>query len=163
MANNSEMKFPTFECIISDTQEDMDSEVENFFLKKNEVGIALARLKKKDSKWSENYDRMMNYLQELSDSIVELKEAPSHQFLVDLCMGDELEYEDTIGMLRKTENEVVYDLTEVGIRVREMIYWYVRNAKDSKFSKAFNPERYQGLPFLRLSLVYRGISLDKSD
>lgn len=163
MANNAELKFPTFDCIISNTEEDMDSEVENFFLKKNEVGVMLARLKKKDSAWKENYDRMMDYLQLLSDSIVEVKDAPSHQFLVDLCMGDELEYENTVGMLRKSGNEVVYDLTEASIRVREMIYWYVRNAKDSKFSAAFNPKRFQGLPFLRLAIVYRSVSLNNSD
>ncbi len=163
MGSEEGSRFPTFECIISNTQEDMDSEVENFFLKKNEVAVLLARLKKSDSGWAENYDRMMNYLQDISDSIVEFGNPASHQFLVELCMGEELEYGDTVGMLRKSGNSIVYDLAEAGIRVREMIYWYVRNSKNSKFSRSFTPDRFQGLPFLRLALVYRGVSLVNSE
>ena len=31
-----------------------------------------------------------------------------------------------------------------------------------KFAKGFNPDRFQGLPFLRLVLTYRSISLSKN-
>ncbi len=158
MASSAEQKFPTFECIISETQEDMDSEVENFFLKKSQVGLELARLKLKDPEWSENYDKMMLYLQDLSDALVEFKEAPSHQFLIDLCMGEELEG-DILTTARATKDERVLDLFDTALQVREVIFWYVRNSKVSRFSKSFNPSRYQGLPFLRLALIYRGVNL----
>ena len=35
--------------------------------------------------------------------------------------------------------------------------WYVRNSKVERFAKAFNGERFQGLPFVRLTLTYRSI------
>ncbi len=161
MATEAKQSFPTFECVISDTQEDMDSEVEYFFLKKNHVGVHLAKLKLKDKDWSANYDKMLQYLSDLDNSIVYLKDPPSHQFLIDLCMGEELEG-DAILMLKNTQSEVVMDLVDTAMTAREMIFWYVRNAKVNKFARGFTADRFKGLPFLRLALVYRAVGLAES-
>lgn len=158
MATTSEQKFPTFECLISDTQEEMDSEVELFFLNKSLLAAQLSKLKQKDPEWSENYEKIIEYLGQLSDAVVYMKDPPPHKFLVDLCMGEELEG-DTITLLQSTGNPLVYELVEAAIKAREVIFWYVRNSKLSKFSNGFNPQRYQGLPFLRLSLIYRAVNL----
>lgn len=158
MAMKQEPKFPTFECVISNSIEDYDSEVEYFFLHKNFLLAQLAKLRSQDGEWSENYQKMMKYLGDLSDALVEFKDAPSHQFLVDLSMGEEVE-DDTTERLLKSGKSVVADLTTASYKAREVMYWYVRNGKDPKFAKSFNPDRFQGLPFLRLALVYRSIHL----
>lgn len=158
MASGNELKFPTFECIISKTQEEPDSDVEYFFLHKNHLSAQLAKLRLLDGRWSENYEKMMKYLYDLSESLVEMKEPPSYQFLVDLSMGDETEDDTTLRLL-KSENPLVPDLVSASTRVREIMYWFVKNYRDPKFSKSFTPERFQGLPFLRLALVYRSVNL----
>ena len=158
MESKGKLEFPTFECVISNTVEDYDSEVEYFFLQKNYLAAEIARLKQKDAEWSENYVRILEYLGDLSDALVEFKDAPSHQFLIDLSMGEEIE-DDAIKRLIRTRNGVVPDLVSASYRAREVMYWYVRNSKVPKFSKSFTPERFQGLPFLRLALVYRSVHL----
>lgn len=159
MVSEENMKFPQFECVISDTMEDYDSEVEMFFLLKNRIASELARLRFSDKPWSGNYEKMIQYLHDLTDSIIEFSEPPSHQFLIDLSMGDEIE-DDTLLRLKNTSNPVVADLAATSIGVRELMFWYVRNGKDSKFSRSFSPHRFQGLPFLRLVLSYRSIALN---
>ena len=59
----------------------------------------------------------------------------------------------------KSKNEIIPLLSKASLLVREVMFWYVRISKDNKFSKAFNPERFQGLPFLRLALTYRLVAL----
>ena len=158
MANEQELKFPTFECVISNTVEDYDSDVEYFFLIRNYLAADIFRFSISDKSWASNYARMLDYLEELANSIVELKQPPSHEFLVELAMGEELE-DNTIDRLKRSKDPMVANLVTASTRVREMMFWYVRNGKNPKFAKAFNPERFQGLPFLRLVLTYRSISL----
>lgn len=159
MVSEQDMKFPQFECVISNTMEDYDSEVEMFFLLKSVIASDIAKLKFSDATWAENYEKMIQYIYDLTKSIVDLTEPPSHQFLINLSLGDELE-DDTLLRLKNTSNPVVADLVSTSLKVRELMYWYVRNGKNSKFSKSFNPARFQGLPFLRLVLTYRSIGLN---
>ncbi len=157
----NELKFPTFECVISNTQEDYDSEVEYFFLVRQRVALKLASLRIADREWKDNYEKLIHYLRDLADAIVDKKDPPSHDFLVSLSMGDELEDDSTERMLR-TENPAVPAIMEVATLVRELMYWYVRNSKVERFSESFNPERFQGLSFMRLALVYRSVKLSRS-
>lgn len=160
MDTDPKAKFPTFECVISNTMEDYDSEVENFFLYKNYLAAQLSKLRVMDEEWADNYEKMMKYMHDLAESIVNRSDAPSHDFLIDLSMGDELE-DDTILRLIDSRSVAVAEITSASLRVREIMYWYVRNSKDRKFSSSFTPERFQGLPFLRLALVYRSVNLSK--
>lgn len=161
MAPKQELKFPTFECIISNSVEDYDSEVEYFFIHRNHLSAQLAKISLDDREWTDNYRKMIKYLAELADSVVNSTDAPSHQFLVDLSLGEELE-EDLVDILLRSKTALVSDLVISANTAREMMYWYVRNGKDQKFSRGFNPERFQGLPFLRLALLYRSIKLSKN-
>ena len=151
-------KFPTFECIISNTNEEYDAEIEMFFLKKGELTADLKHLEMKDTEFASNYHKMMLYLRDLGTSIVELKEGPSYQDIVDLCMGPEIE-DNVTDQVIKSKNETVPLLSKASLLVREIMFWYVRISKDKKFSRAFNPERFQGLPFVRLALTYRLVAL----
>lgn len=161
MVAENNLKFPQFDCVISNTMEDYDAEVEMFFLTKNIVASQISRLRFTDKEWASNYEEMIQYIHDLTVSLVEFKDTPSHQFLIELSLGDELE-DDTIQRLKASTSPVVADLVEVSTRVREMMYWYVRNGKNEKFSKSFTPEKFQGLPFLRLVLTYRSIRLNNS-
>ncbi len=160
MEEKTQSKFPTFECVISNSIEDYDSEMERFFLARGKLSVELARLRINDSQWAENYEKMMIYLSGLVDSLIELKEAPSHEFLIDLSLGEELE-DDTTQRLLRTRDPLVADTAGAALTVRDMMFWFVRNGKDQKLAKSFTPERFQGLPFLRLALVYRSVSLSK--
>lgn len=158
MENKRGLKFPTFDCVISNTVEDYDSEMERFFITRAKLAVELARLRARDKEWSGNYEKMMNYLSGLVESLIELRDAPSHEFLIVLSLGEELE-DDTTKRLMRSDNPLVADTTEAALLVRDMMYWYVRNSRDPKLSKSFTPERFQGLPFLRLALVYRSVGL----
>lgn len=160
MAEETEAKFPKFECIISKTMEDFDSPVENYFIQRGYMMTGLARLRTIDGEWSENYDRMMKYVSDHTENLMGFSEAPSHQFLIELSLGDELE-ENTDEMLMKARDPVVAEVFAMSLKVRELMYWYVRNSKDPKFSESFTADKFQGLPFLRLSLVYRSVALAK--
>ncbi len=159
MVSEKDLKFPRFDCVISNTMEDYDSEVEMFFLLKSEIAADIAKLRFSDSSWAENYEKMIQYIYDLTKSIVEFTEPPSHQFLIELSLGDEIE-DDTVLRLKATSNPVVADLVSISLKVRELMFWYVRNGKNPKFSRSFTPARFQGLPFLRLSLTYRSINLN---
>ncbi len=158
MEEKNNHKFPTFDCVISNTVEEYDAEMERFFITRSKLAVTLARLRLGDSPWAENYERMMGYMSELVKSLIELKEPPSHDFLIELSLGDELE-DDTTERLLRTRNPLVADTTEAALLVRDLMFWFVRNSKEKKLSKSFTPERFQGLPFLRLALVYRSVSL----
>lgn len=158
MAKADETGFPTFECIISHTMEDYDSEVEQFFFQRGYLAAELSKLRFSDPEWTENYEKMLQYLYDLAESIMNLTDPPSHQFLIDLSLGEEIE-DDTVQRLMKARTPVVAEITMASLRVRDMIYWYVRNAKNEKFSAGFNSQRFQGLSFLRLALVYRSVSI----
>lgn len=157
---NKNGEFPTFECVLSGTIEDLDSVVERFFWQKNHLAVALARLRIKDTAWSENYEKMMRYLSDLSNSLVNSTDPPSLEFLVDLSLGEEVE-NDTVERLLSTREERTIDLTDAAIMVSELMYWYVRLSKNEKFRNGFPYGKFQGLPFLRLALVYRAIALSK--
>lgn len=158
MATEKSTGFPQFECIISHTMEDLDSEVDQFFILKNELASDLAKLRFQDKDWMQNYQQMLQYLHDLVDSIIEFTNPPSHKFLIDLSLGEELE-NDTVLRLMNAENSLVVDVTAAALKVDKLAFWYVRNGKNSKFATAFTPERFRGLPFLRLALVYRSINL----
>ena len=156
MTMAEKLKFPTFECVISNTVEEYDSEVENFFLVKHYLSTELADLREIDPEWKDNYVKIIRYLSELGESIVMGKKVPSHEFLIQLSLGEEVEDDSTERLLR-SKGRATAAIMRAAARTREVMYWYVRNSKIERFSKSFNPERFQGLPFVRLALTYRSI------
>ena len=64
------LKFPTFECAISDTVESYDSDVEMYFMNSNLLSARLAELALSDRDFSGNYRKMMKYVSDLSGSVV---------------------------------------------------------------------------------------------
>ncbi|OWP57511.1 MAG: hypothetical protein B2I17_00395 [Thermoplasmatales archaeon B_DKE] len=157
---DSEKQFPTFDCMISNTQEPYDSEVENYFINAQYLAIELNNLRLLDREWSANYVKMIKFLSDLSDSIIYKKSPPSHDFLVDLAMGEETEDSSSERLLR-SQNPLVGNLMRAALKARELMFWFVRLSKETRFAEGFNINSYEGLPFLRLVLVYRSIVLSK--
>lgn len=158
MAANQEAKFPTFECVISKSQEDFDSDVVPFFTLLNELTGELAKARSRDPEWAENYEEMMRYLKGLHDALLGFIPTPSHEFLIELSLGEELE-DDRMERLLRSKNDLVPDLEIQAQKVREIMYWFVHASRNAKFSGTFTPDKFQGLPFLRLVLSYRSVNL----
>lgn len=104
---------------------------------------------------------MIQYLYDLTESIVEITGPSSHRFLIDLSLGGEVE-DDSLLRLKSIENPLVADLVITSTEVRELIFWFVRNSKISRFTESFSPHRFQGLPFLGLALTYRSMALNRT-
>lgn len=152
--------FPTFECMISNTKEEYDSDVENYFMNAQSLSADLDSLRFSDSTWRENYEKMIRYVSDLSESIIYRKDPPSHSFLVDLSMGDETE-DSTAERLLRSMNPVVGNLVRAGVEVRKMMFWFVRLSREPRFAAGFSTSRFEGLSFLRLALTYRSVALSK--
>ena len=157
----SELKFPTFDCMISDTVEQYDSDVEMYFIKNQDLSTRLTELRFSDPEFKQNYEKMLQYLKELSHSIVYKTEPPNHQFLIDLCMGPEDEG-DTLKLLMESKTPLVAQLVGASLVVREMMFWFVRMSRVPSFSKGFTVDRFQGFSFLRLALVYRALKINEN-
>ena len=156
-----DLKFPTFECLISETVEQYDSDVEMYFIKNQDLSTRLADLRFSDPEFKQNYEKMLKYLKDLSHSIAYKSEPPNHQFLIDLCMGPEDEG-DTLKLLMDSNEPVVPQLIRVSLIVREIMFWFVRLSKVPSFSKGFTVDRFQGFSFLRLALVYRALKINRN-
>ncbi|MEM0157788.1 MAG: hypothetical protein QXN26_07020 [Thermoplasmataceae archaeon] len=156
-----DLKFPTFECLISNTIESYDSDVETYFTNSNLLYAKLAELALSDREFSESYRKMMKYISDLEESVISGKAAPSHQFLIDLCMGPE-EEQDMAKLIAQSRSPDVIRIFEAVQYVRFMMFWYVRMSRVDRFSKGFSVDRFQGLPFLRLALVYRAEKVSKA-
>ena len=156
----NELKFPTFECMISNTVEQYDSDVEMYFIKNQELSVDLAELRFSDPEFRGNYEKMMQYLKELSHSIVYKSDPPSHQFLIDLCMGPEDEG-DRLKLLMDSKGQLIPELIRASVIVREMMFWFVKMSKIPSFANGFTVDRFQGFSFLRLSLVYRALAINE--
>ncbi len=150
--------FPTFECAISGTVENYDSDVELYFINSGLLMSKLAQLKLADPGFQRNYGAMIDYIHELNTSIIEKKNAPRHQFLIDLCMGPE-EEKSSFDLLSKAGGQAVPLLTEAVSYVRLCMFWYIRMAGVERFASGFTKQRFAGLPFLRLALAYRAAAL----
>ena len=155
------LKFPTIECAISNTVESYDSDVEMYFMNSNLLSVRLAELALSDRNFSGNYRKMMKFVSDLSGSVISGKPAPSHQFLIDLCMGPETE-QDMGKLLSESRSPDTAKIFEAMQYVRFMMFWFVRMSRVDRFSKGFSVDRFQGLPFLRLALAYRAEKVSKA-
>ncbi len=150
--------FPTFECAISGTVENYDSDVELYFINAGLLMSKLAQLKLADPGFQKHYDAMIDYIHDLNSSIIEKKSAPDHQFLINLCMGPE-EEKSSFDLLKRGGGQAVPLLVESVSYVRLCMFWYVRMAGVDRFASGFTKQRFAGLPFLRLALAYRAAAL----
>jgi|YelNatPaOPRAMG01_1025707.scaffolds.fasta_scaffold07861_10 hypothetical protein len=62
--------FPRFECVISNTLQDYDSDIEEFFLRVQYLEDDLGMLMFVDNSWTENYENMLKYLSDVQTSII---------------------------------------------------------------------------------------------
>ncbi|MCW6168363.1 MAG: hypothetical protein LVQ96_01010 [Thermoplasmatales archaeon] len=153
-------RFPKFHCVISKKDEEFDSDVEAYFIQHNEVLAFIARLMNLDTAWKDNYKKIVEYLRNLEDSLINLKEPPSYKFLVDISSGEE-ELDNEYDRLLRATNENASLAFHAAVNVSRLTYWFVKLSKDPLYSGSFTLERYNGLPFLKLVLSYRSMMLSK--
>lgn len=156
----SETQFPKFECMISNTLEEYDSEIEELFLQLYFLDSDVGMLRFADQVWKQNYDNILRYLGDLETAIIFGRGLPSTDFLDSLLPEKSVDDEAADTMLR-AKREVTSILLRAVTRVREILGWYVRESKIQRFSKNFPLEGFQGLRKLCRVLWNRCIETSK--
>lgn len=153
--------FPTFECAISNTKEEYDSEVENYFtlqaLLKSDMGLLIH----KDAAWRDNYVKILEYLTELGDSIIFKRGSPNIDFLKDLMRGDEVQ-DELADVLIRAKDDAPAILIRAQARTRDLMTLYVKMSRVPRFAPGFTVDRFRGLQLLRKVLFKRAVVKSKS-
>jgi len=155
-----EDRFPKFECVISNTQEDYDSDIGEFFLRMQYLEDDLGMLMFVDNGWRKNYENMLKYLSDMETSIIFSRELPSANFLSDL-LPDKASEEDIVEVLLRSKDESPSILLRASARARELVSWYIRVARISRFSKNFPQDGIIGIMNMRSVLFHRAIEKSK--
>jgi hypothetical protein len=152
--------FPKFECAISNTMEDYDSEVETFFTHLGALQSDIGLLLQKDGQWNVNYKKMLGYLQDLETSVILKKGVPDSEFLIGLIPKENVQDEISDVLLRAV-NEIPAILIRAQTRTRDVATLYVRMSRVPRFAEGFTVERFEGLPNLRKALWNRAVEISK--
>jgi len=155
-----EDRFPKFECVISNTQEDYDSDIGEFFLRMQYLEDDLGMLMFVDNGWRKNYENMLKYLSDMLTSIIFSRELPSANFLSGL-LPDKASEEDIVEVLLRSKDESPSILLRASARARELVSWYIRVARISRFSKNFPQDGIIGIMNMRSVLFHRAIEKSK--
>lgn len=158
MENASE--FPKFECAISNTKEEYDSEVETFFTHLASLESDIGLLLISDVKWKENYQRILGYLTDLETSIIFKRGSPDSEFIRSLVKGEDPQEEITDILLR-AKDSVPALLIRAQSRTRDVMTLFVRMSRIPRFSGGFTKERFEGLLPLRKALFRRAVEVSK--
>jgi hypothetical protein len=153
-------EFPKFECLISNTQEEYDSEVEMFFTRLAAVESDIGLLLLKDQEWAENYKKFLGYLQDLETAVIFKRGNPDSEFLKELVLKDNPQDEITDVLLR-AKNDIPIILVRVQVKTREIGSLYVKMSRVPRFAEGFTVERFEGLPYLRKALWSRAVETSK--
>ncbi len=152
--------FPTFECMISNTKEEYDSEVETFFTTltslESDIGVLLFR----DAGWKENYRKIMSYLADLETTVIFKRSVPDSGFLKDLLPAESPQDEISDVLLRaKSETPAI--LVRAQAKARDVGTLFAKMSRVPRFAGGFTFERFEGLPDLRSVLWNRAVELSK--
>ncbi len=157
-------EFPKFECVISNTKEDYDSEIETFFTQLGSVQSDIGLLLLRDKPWEKNYRKFLGYLQDLETAIIFRRGIPESEFLKDLVLkpDSENEMEDEISdVLLRAKDDIPAILVRAQAKTREVGGLYVRMSRIPRFADGFTVERFEGLPNLRKALWRRAVETSK--
>ncbi|MEM4091226.1 MAG: hypothetical protein QXQ46_10910 [Thermoplasmatales archaeon] len=156
MENASE--FPKFECLISNTQEEYDSEVETFFTQLASLEADLGLLLLSDTEWKDNYKKILDYLTDLEASIIFKRGVPDTEFIKGLIEGEDPREdiaEDIAEVLIRAKDSVPAVLIRAQSKTRDIMTLFVRMSRIPRFSNGFTVERFEGLLSLRKALFRR--------
>jgi hypothetical protein len=152
--------FPKFECAISNTTEEYDSEVESFFTQLGALQSDIGLMLHKDKGWSENYRKIINYLQDLETAIIFKKGKPDSAF-IDALLPKEPIQDEISDVLLRAQNENPAILVRASMRTRDVATLFVRMSRIPRFKDGFTPDRFEGLPNLRKALWSRAVDVSR--
>ncbi|MGC8561790.1 MAG: hypothetical protein ACP5NO_01135 [Thermoplasmata archaeon] len=153
-------EFPKFECAISNTKEEYDSEVETFFTQLASLESDLGLLLVSDATWKENYVKILAYLTDLETSIILKRGAPDAEFIRNLVKGEDPQ-EEIADILIKAKDYVPALLIRAQSRTRDVMTLFVRMSRIPRFSEGFTIDRFEGLLSLRKALFRRAVAVSK--
>ena len=152
--------FPKFECVISNTNEEYDSDVETFFTALSSVMSDVGLLLLKDPQWIDNYKKILTYLQDLETSIILKKGVPDSEFLKSLLLAENPD-DEVLDVLLRAKDDIPAILTRAQTKTRDVGTLYVRMSRIPRFADGFTVDRFQGLPHLRKVLWRRAVEYSK--
>ena len=158
MENASE--FPKFECAISNTKEEYDSEVESFFTELASLESDIGLLILSDLKWKENYQKILGYITDLETSIIFKRGAPDTEFIRSLVKGEDPQ-DEIADILIRAKDYVPALLIRAQSRTRDVMTLFVRMSRIPRFSGGFTKERFEGLLSLRKALFRRSVEVSR--
>lgn len=153
-------EFPKFECVISNTQEEYDSEVETFFTGLSSVESDIGLLLLKDVHWKDNYRKLLAYLQDLETSIIFKRGVPDSEFLKPLLSSEEPQ-DEVSDVLLRAKDDIPAILVRAGAKTRDVASLYVKMSRIPRFAEGFTVERFQGIQTLRKILWRRAVEYSK--
>jgi hypothetical protein len=153
-------EFPKFECVISNTMEEYDSEVETFFTHLTALQADIGLLLQEDHQWKENYKKILGYLQDLETAVIFKRGVPDSEFLKKLVPHEDVQDEASDVLLR-AGNEIPAILIRAQTKTRDLGTLYVKMSRLPRFAGGFTVERFEGLPSLRKVLWSRAVDISK--
>ena len=157
---NKDTAFPKFKCLITDSMEEYDSGVWEFFRHFDCIQSDFGQLMILDSEWRESYVKLIHYYSDLGSSIVLKRKAPDPGFLESLVspkIGDT----DAEDVLLRANGSVVGYLLRTGADLERLMAEFIRISKTPRFSGTFAAEKFEGIRLLARVLYSRGIEKSK--
>ena len=152
--------FQKFKCVITNSMEDYDSGVWEFFRHFEMILADLGQLMILDNEWRETYVILIRYLSDLGSSIIQKKNAPDSGFLNPL-VSKEIESTDTEDVILRAKQVTASYLIRVGNELESLMAEGVRLGRIQRFSMAFTKDKFEGLRLLTRVVYSRSIFKSK--
>lgn len=157
----NEENFPKFHCAITDSPEEYDSGVWEFFRHVIFVESNIGLLMHSDPEWRANYSQILQYVSDVRSSIILTRKPPDSGFLNGL-MSDKKEDVDEEDVLLRSKDSIPGLLIRAAAEFEELMALYVRVSRIPRFSSGFSKENFKGLELATEVLFGRSIEISKS-
>jgi hypothetical protein len=158
MSESSE--FPKFKCLITNTMEEYDSGVWEFFRHYDCIISDFGQLMIIDNEWRENYVKLMRYYSDLGSSIILKRDAPDPGFLA-AFLSKEIEDTDEEDVLLRAKSSTVGYLLRMGSDLEMLMAEFIRLSRIPRFSGNFTVDKFEGIRLLAKVFYSRGIEKSK--
>jgi hypothetical protein len=152
--------FPKFKCLITDSMEDYDSGVWEFFRHYDCILSDFGQLMIMDSEWREGYVKLIHYYSDLGSSIILKRNAPDSGSL-EALVSPEIENTDPEVVLLRAKDAAVGYLLRTGADLERLMAEFIRLSRIPRFSGSFVAEKFEGIRLLAKVLYSRGIEKSK--
>ncbi len=152
-------EFTTFHCMVSDKDEDFDSDIQMYFVKEYELASITSNLIKLDIEFSDNYKKIVNYIKSLENFIIMGEKAEDFQFLKKL--PQEKGWKDDYSIIL-SDNRAAKIAFRACTKVIEVLYYYRKLSRKEDYKNRFGTENFEALLLLRDIFYKRSSDLIKN-